>query len=551
MLPGYAISSLVAAVAAVVLALVALAQARRARLYLTFAVFCGSWSALAIVAARLQLMAAEFATRSAQAACAPGEPTWLAVVPQATVRWAHVPPAFAFVTGFFAMVFVLVLTGYDERLDEPVHGVRVRHYVIVFAALTVLCTVVALGTDLVVAGVSMDPTVGATIRPASTAPLFQLPYGAATLGWIVLLRRSMREASSVADRTLRQRALVAFGVLQGGALVGAVLLPALGRPVPMLAVDVALPIAFLLGGALLRHYVARLVERIADEVRQRTTHRFELARTQERLAESEKLASVGALVAGVVEELNAPLTAVHRMHDTRSRAANHLMDRVRELIGDEAAADKALLRSRAVLLQGDQVVRDGLSQIEQIVRRLRSYARLDQVELHAMDVEAELDDALVLMSTRLQGIRIERHYGAPPPITCVARQISRVFYSVLANAVEALGNRGTLSIATSRDRDLIVVRIVDDGPGIPAADLPRVFEPGFTTKGATGGLGLGLANCFQIVHEHGGEIVLESGLESGTKVTIQLPIEARLIVRSIGGPGAGEPPHTPSARPPP
>jgi len=542
MLPAYAISSLLAAPALVVLAGVTLAR-RHERAHGSFALLCLVWAGFALAAARLPFLDDRVGELCWISVCAPDAPALRAPVAAAAARWARVPAALAFGVGFFAMLHVLSLTGRDQRLDERVGPIRVRHYVGRFAGLTLGGTLLTLGTDLVVAGAAYRPGAGVAIRLAPAAPLVLAPYGIATLVWVVLLRRARREAGDRATRELLDNALLGLGALQVGATVFTLALPALGVAVPVLALDAAVLVAVFLAGGLARHRRASLEERLTRAEGGLVAGTDDLRRAQARLAEAEKLASLGVLVAGVADDMTGPLGAVRTMHETRSRAASRLIQRLQSLLGDAAPSDRTLVHSREVLEQGEQVIREGLDRMERVIGQLRGFAKLDQSELRAVDLNLELDQTLALMTTRMARIRVLRRYGDVPPVTCVARQIQHVLFGVLANAVEAINDseagRGTITVTTEHQGEKVAIHVTDDGPGISTQHLPRVFDAGFTTKVASGGLGLGLAHCSHVVHEHGGEIGLESSLGVGTTLTIVLPVEARLIVRSVAAPPPG------------
>jgi len=533
MLPDFAVSSILAAVAILALGISSLAVGLRDRVRVSFALFCFAWSALAFSGSRFQLVDARTVEACWRMVGGPDLQLTTAPVSEATLRWGHVPPAFAYVTGFFAMLYVLVLTGKDERLLERIGPIRIRDYVLLFAGVAVTGAILSLGTDLVVEGATFDPTTGYAIEFAWTAPFVQIPYGLLTVVWWALLARSIRETTDRTRRTFLIQNFVGFVLLQFSAGVLVVALPQFGVPTTVLSFDAFALIAFYFYAIIVR-YQHRQIQDAAAQLERRVAERTaDLTRAQVRLIQSEKMASLGALVAGVAHEVNTPLGAVRSMHDTRSRAVDKIMKRVAELMGEESISDKTILRSRSVVLQGDQVIRDGIDRIDQVVSRLRSFAKLDQSELQAMDVHVGLDDTLALMNTRLEQIEVFRRYGEVPRITCVARQINQVFFNVLSNAIEAIDGVGRIAVATQTDGDRVLVRITDDGAGIAPEHLDKIFDPGFTTKGPVG-TGLGLAICYQIVHEHGGEISVESCPGVGTKVKIALPIEARLIVRSVG-----------------
>ncbi len=539
MLPAYAISSILAAAALVAMGVASLVQ-RRERARPGFALLCLAWAAFAVAAARLQLLDDRVGELCWASICAPDSPAFAAPVTSAVMRWARVPAALAFVVGFFAMLQVLALTGHDRRLEERLGPIWVRHYVILFTGLTLAGALLSLLTPLVVAGASYHPGLGFGLRLAPTAPLVLIPFGLASLVWNVLLRRAVRGRAGQAERELLRHALIGIGALQVAAAVMTLVVPGFGLSVPGIALDATVLVAGFLAVGLARHRRACVEERLAGAERRLAAGTDALRHAQARLAEAERLASLGALVAEIVDDLTGPLGAVRTMQDTRARAVNRVVQRLQALLGEGATSDRALVNARAVFEQGDQVIREGLDRIETVIGHLRGLAKLDQAELTAIDVNAELDQTLELMTTRMARIGVVRRHGELPLVTCVARQIRHVLYGVVANAVEAItesdAERGTITVMTERQGEMVAIVIADDGPGIPEPYLPHVFDAGFTTKEASGGLGLGLAICSHVVHEHGGEIGVISHFGAGARVTILLPVEARLIVRSVAAP---------------
>jgi hypothetical protein len=157
MLPDFAVSSILATVAILALGVISLAVGLRDRVRVAFALFCFAWSALAFSGSRFQLVDARVTEACWRTVGGPELQVTSAPVSEATLRWGHVPPAFAFVTGFFAMLYILVLTGKDERLLDRIGPIRIRDYVLIFAGVAVTGAILALGTDLVVEGARFDP----------------------------------------------------------------------------------------------------------------------------------------------------------------------------------------------------------------------------------------------------------------------------------------------------------------------------------------------------------------------------------------------------------
>ena len=140
------------------------------------------------------------------------------------------------------------------------------------------------------------------------------------------------------------------------------------------------------------------------------------------------------------------------------------------------------------------------------------------------DLHEGIESTLTLLRHRLEErITVERRYGDLPEILCYPNRLNQVFMNVLLNAIQAIEERGTITIGTRREAGDAVVEFGDTGVGVPADRLDRIFDPGFTTKGSGVGTGLGLSISYRIVEEHRGSIVLSSEPGRGTGVTIRLP----------------------------
>jgi two-component system NtrC family sensor kinase len=156
---------------------------------------------------------------------------------------------------------------------------------------------------------------------------------------------------------------------------------------------------------------------------------------------------------------------------------------------------------------------------------LRNFARLDEAELQMADLHQGIESTLTLVRHELKNrIRVVKNYGDVPPIRCHPNQINQVFMNMLVNGSQAIKGEGTITIRTFREGDIVSVQFSDTGVGIPPENLPRIFDPGFTTKGVGVGTGLGLSICFKIVQDHGGRIDVQSEVGKGATFTIRLPI---------------------------
>jgi signal transduction histidine kinase len=266
--------------------------------------------------------------------------------------------------------------------------------------------------------------------------------------------------------------------------------------------------------------IAQLNETLEARVEERTR---ELRETQAQLMQSDKMKSLGQLVAGVAHELNNPIGFVH--------ANLQLLDEYIEKLarasvdGDEAAAVKAREAIGKLLSRS----REGTERVKQIVMDLRTFSRTDQAELSNADLHEEIDRTIALMEPRLKnGIEVKREYGDIPQVRCYPGQLNQVFLNLLMNACDALDGQGGGAITIrSRRTDLgVLLEFQDDGPGIPPDVLSRIFDPFFTTKPIGIGTGLGLSLSHGIVERHGGRFTAESPPGGGALFSIELPLDA-------------------------
>jgi PAS domain S-box-containing protein len=250
----------------------------------------------------------------------------------------------------------------------------------------------------------------------------------------------------------------------------------------------------------------------------------ELRQTQAHLVQSEKMASLGGLVAGIAHEINTPVGAMTSMHDTLMRAIAKLKEHLKETNPGAFEKDERLKSLFAMIDESNQVIRSGASRVAEIVRRLRSFARLDEAELKKVDVHEGLEDTLTLVHHEIKhNIQIVRDYGTLPLMSVFPSRLNQVFLNLINNARQAIHNKGTITLRTWVEDKTASIAITDDGVGIPKENLPRVFDPGFTTKGVGVGTGLGLSICYQIVKDHRGRIDVESEVGKGATFTVRIP----------------------------
>jgi len=262
----------------------------------------------------------------------------------------------------------------------------------------------------------------------------------------------------------------------------------------------------------------------------------QLRDTELALVQSEKMASLGNLVAGVAHEINTPVGSIYSNSDLMMKALAKLRKICEET--DALADQRDLPRVLDALDNVGSVNQTACQRIVSIVKSLKTFARIEEPDCRRADLHQELENALTLVHHELKDrIVVEKDYGTLPEIECHPNHLNQVFMNLLVNACHAIDGKGRIRISTKQAGDSIQVRIQDSGRGIAPENVDRVFEYGFTTKGVGVGTGLGLPISCKIVHAHHGHIDVTSTEGEGTTFTITLPIDAP----EAAGPKKGDP----------
>ncbi len=274
------------------------------------------------------------------------------------------------------------------------------------------------------------------------------------------------------------------------------------------------------------------------ELRRRYTEltelNIELSETREQLVQSEKLASIGQLAAGVAHEINNPIGFVNSNLGTLSRYFGDLKavidayrsgDAGRIATAVEAADLEFLLDDARDLL--DESL-DGLGRVKKIVQDLRDFSRVDRGGREPTDLNAALASTLRVAAGQLgAGTEIVTEFGELPPVVCDAARINQVFLNLLLNAAQAIAGQGRITVRSGRDDDGVWVSVEDTGCGIAPEIRDHIFEPFFTTRPVGQGTWLGLSTCHDIVvKEHGGRIDVDSQPGRGSVFRVRLPLTA-------------------------
>ena len=275
----------------------------------------------------------------------------------------------------------------------------------------------------------------------------------------------------------------------------------------------------------------------------------ELQRTQMQMIQSEKMSSLGQLVAGIAHEINNP---VNFIYGNLSYSDQYSQDLIRIITAYQAELPKPSADLQAMIntIDLDYLMMDlpklvnsmkvGAERIREIVLSLRNFSRLDEAEFKVADIHSGIDSTLLILQNRLKvkdgqpEIIINLDYGDIPNVECYAGQLNQVFMNIIVNAIDALEENfiqghvlnPEITIQTLKQDDRVIISIMDNGVGIEPEQMHRLFDPFYTTKPIGKGTGMGLSISYQIVVDrHGGTLNCISAIGSGTKFLITLPIK--------------------------
>ena len=273
-----------------------------------------------------------------------------------------------------------------------------------------------------------------------------------------------------------------------------------------------------------------------------------LTASQAQLVQSEKMASLGQMVAGVAHEINTPLGYVQNNMEIardaygKMAALNGAYDALYGMLQSPEASEAAVNEHFARLqhmreefaevypresmesLFSDSLY--GLRQISEIVVNLKNFSRLDQAAVDNVDLNECVISALTIGKNVIKHkAEVIRDFGMLPKVSCSPSQINQVFLNLVTNAAQAIEGYGRIMIKTVADDQYVHVVVRDNGKGIPPENLARIYDPFYTTKPIGEGTGLGLSIVFGIIKDHGGHIQVKSEVGKGTAFCISLPIK--------------------------
>jgi len=318
-----------------------------------------------------------------------------------------------------------------------------------------------------------------------------------------------------------------------------------------------------MGGQLRESFIAlensnaELEARVEERTLELKTALKELQRTQAQMIQSEKMSSLGQLVAGVAHEINNPVSFIHgnlahvqeytrNLLDFLQLYQQHYPHPVDEIQAEAGEIDLEFIQEDLPKMLSS--MQTGTARIRNIVLSLRNFSRIDEVDIKAVNIHEGIDSTLMILQHRLKAsserpeIQVIKNYASLPLVECYAGPLNQVFMNILSNAIDALEesnarrkyqeikeNPSQITIRTSAiDAEWVEIAIVDNGSGISKEIKQRIFDPFFTTKPIGKGTGMGLSISYQIVTEkHGGKLDCFSILGEGTEFAIEIPVRQK------------------------
>ncbi|MDH5366827.1 MAG: PAS domain S-box protein [Cyclobacteriaceae bacterium] len=268
-----------------------------------------------------------------------------------------------------------------------------------------------------------------------------------------------------------------------------------------------------------------------------------LKSTQSQLIQSEKMASLGVLTAGIAHEINNPINFVYagiNSLEENLKDVKKVLEAYNNVNENNVAKKLNEIREIKSVLQFDKLldlvdrltlnIKNGAERTTEIIKGLKTFSREDNDKFTRVNIHDSLEDALLLLNSQItENITVKKQYGKTPEIDCYSSKINQVFINIIGNALQSVDTKGVIVISTSqvtrKKKEYVKVAIKDSGTGMSKDIQNRIFEPFYTTKEVGKGTGLGLSICHNIIKNHNGFIEVDSKLGKGTTMNIFLPVK--------------------------
>ncbi|MFC2162018.1 sensor histidine kinase, partial [Acidobacteriota bacterium] len=347
--------------------------------------------------------------------------------------------------------------------------------------------------------------------------------------WLMAcLIKAARETEISPKKRLLHQTLLGFGLIYTFAVFTGILLPKLGVSWAPVLMDVALMFsAIIFYTAMLRYQFDRIHNlniHLEEKVEERTLH---LQEAQAKLIQSEKMAALGDLVAGITHEVNTPIGVVAATSNVIDKSIERIESSFHSFTDFESLKnDVNFSKSLEVIKENNLLTSRATDRMASLIKNLKTFAQLDSSEYQTVDLHVGLESTLALLANEF-GDRIEvvRHYSDLPELLCNSGEINQVFMFILKNAITAIEDKGHIEITTKLEDKQIAISFKDTGRGIPEKNLDKLFEFKFSTGRSRVKMGLGLVTSYQIIKRHNGEIRVESTEGKGSKFEVVLPVQ--------------------------
>lgn len=441
------------------------------------------------------------------------------------VLWMRITFTAGFLVPIGIILFFFAFTGYDERMGAKVLGVKVKHFQVFAFVFISVCILLSVFTQLMV----RVPQALENMWDMELGSVGQLMFPLFAIIFVYLFAMAFK-AYRTTENSPEKRfiLLLTVGTLlwlvfgYGGALIFPPSSEA-WHSTSYLGTGVMAIFFFV---AIVNHQSDKVHElnlSLERKVDERTRH---LRDTQAKLIQSEKMAALGHLVAGVAHEMNTPVGAVYSTQNTLASATEKLTQTLEDEHGIEISESNKLSHIVNAIFGASDVIRTSSERITGIVKRLKIFAQLDEADLQSVNLNECIENTLDMFQFHLKPeIKIRKELADLPAITCYPAKINQLCFQLLSNANRAIEKTGEIVLRTEVQGREISFSVADNGRGIPSEDFDRIFDPGYTAWDLNVGTGLGLAICYQVAREHKGRINVESEIGRGSKFTLSLPIE--------------------------
>ena len=438
--------------------------------------------------------------------------------------WMRIIQSAGFLVPIGLILFFFAFTGYDKRMSARVLGIKVKHFQISAILFFSVCLVLSPFTELIIK-ISDTPEDIWDIKEGPLSLVLYPLFAGIFFYLLVMVFKSYRMTDNKPQKRfilLLALSTVVWILIGYGAVLFISHTSALYQFISYLGIALMAVFYFV---AIVNYQSDKVHEmnlNLERRVKERTR---ELEENQVKLLQSEKMAALGNLVAGVSHEINNPMGAINSTNNGTSKILEKLLSSMSEANTlDELRNDEKFQKYISLMQENNKVSLLAGEKITKIVQTLKNFARLDEAEFQLADIHQGIEDTLVLLHHELKyRIEVKTEFGDIPKVYCYPNQLNQVFMNITMNAIQSIDEKGEIGIRTYSDEAHVYVEISDNGRGISEENLEKIFDPGYTTKSSGVGTGLGLSIVYNIIEAHKGSIKAESVVNEGSKFTIDIP----------------------------